>query len=132
MRPLWVEGDAGRLEQVFVNLLLNAANYTNPAGLIRVSLRQDGDEAVVLIQDNGIGIAPETLPHIFEMFGQINTGAANRSHAGLGIGLALVGSIVEMHGGRVQAHSSGLGTGSEFTVRLPTLPAPPATLRAGG
>ena len=130
MRPLWVEGDAGRLEQVFVNLLLNAANYTNPAGLIRVSLRQDGDEAVVLIQDNGIGIAPETLPHIFEMFGQINMGAANRSHAGLGIGLALVGSIVEMHGGRVQAHSSGLGTGSEFTVRLPTLPAPPATLRA--
>ena len=76
IKPLWVEGDAGRLEQVFVNLLLNAANYTNPAGVIRVSVRQDGEEAVVLIQDNGIGIAAETLPHIFDMFGQIDRGSA--------------------------------------------------------
>jgi CheY-like chemotaxis protein len=98
--------------------------------LIRVSVRQDGDEAVVLIQDNGIGIAPEMLPHIFDMFAQVERGSANRSHAGLGIGLALVGSIVEMHGGRVQAQSAGLGTGSEFTIRLPTLPEPPTTRNA--
>lgn len=124
IKPIWVEGDAGRLEQAFVNLLHNAANYTNPSGEIRVSVRQDGDEAVVLVKDNGIGIASESLPRIFEMFGQIDTGT-KRSHAGLGIGLALVGSIVEMHGGRVRAHSAGLGSGSEFTVRLPALAEPP-------
>jgi two-component system CheB/CheR fusion protein len=124
-KPIWVDGDAGRLEQVFVNLLHNAANYTNPTGAIRLSLRQDGEEAIVLVKDNGIGIAAETLPRIFEMFGQIETGA-RRSHAGLGIGLALVVSIVEMHGGRVQAHSAGLDAGSEFTVRLPALAEPPA------
>ena len=76
---------------------------------------------MVLIQDNGVGIAAEMLPHIFEMFSQINADNLKRSHAGLGIGLALVGSLVEMHGGRVQAHSAGLGKGSEFTVRLPAL-----------
>jgi PAS domain S-box-containing protein len=125
MKPIWIEGDASRLEQVFVNLLRNAANYTDPAGLIRVVVKQEADEAVVLVQDNGMGIAAETLPHIFEMFSQINAAHANRSHAGLGIGLALVGSVVEMHGGRVQAHSAGLGKGSEFTVRLPMLVDPP-------
>jgi CheY-like chemotaxis protein len=125
MKPIWVEGDAGRLEQAFVNLLHNAANYTNPGGAIRVSVRQEGDEAVILVKDNGIGIAADMLPRIFEMFGQIDSGA-KRSHAGLGIGLALVGSIIEMHGGRVQASSAGLGGGSEFTVRLPILAEPPA------
>jgi PAS domain S-box-containing protein len=121
MTSIWIDGDAARLEQVFVNLLHNAANYTNPGGLIRVVVKQDGDEAVVLVQDNGVGIAADTLPHIFEMFRQINANNMNRSHAGLGIGLALVGSVVEMHGGRVQAHSAGLGKGSEFTVRLPVV-----------
>jgi PAS domain S-box-containing protein len=125
MKPIWVEGDAGRLEQTFVNLLNNAANYTNPGGAIRVSLRQEADEAVVVVKDNGIGIAAETLPRIFEIFGQIDTGT-KRSHAGLGIGLALVASIIEMHGGRVQAQSAGLGEGSEFTVRLPVLAEQPA------
>jgi PAS domain S-box-containing protein len=121
MKPIWVEGDAARLEQVFVNLLHNAANYTNPAGLIRVVVSQKNDEAEVLIQDNGAGIAAEMLPHIFEMFSQINAADVKRSHAGLGIGLALVGSVLEMHGGRVQAHSAGVGKGSEFIVRLPAL-----------
>jgi signal transduction histidine kinase len=125
MTAIWVDGDAGRLEQVFVNLLHNAANYTNPAGFIRVDVKQEADEAVVVIQDNGVGIASEMLPHIFDMFSQISTPDLKRSHAGLGIGLALVGAVVEMHGGRVQAHSSGLGNGSEFTVRLPALANPP-------
>ena len=121
MKSIWIDGDPARLEQVFVNLLHNAANYTNPGGLIRVIVKQDRDEAVVLVQDNGVGIAADTLPHIFEMFSQINANNINRAHAGLGIGLALVGSVVEMHGGRVQAHSAGLGKGSEFIVHLPAL-----------
>jgi PAS domain S-box-containing protein len=121
MQPIWIDADAGRLEQVLVNLLHNAANYTNPPGLIRVVVKQETDEAVVRIQDNGIGIAAEMLPHIFELFGQVDDGKLSRSHAGLGIGLALAGTVVEMHGGRVQAHSAGLGKGSEFTVRLPAL-----------
>src|SRR5205823_3756017 len=77
--------------------------------------------AVVRVQDNGIGIASETLPHIFEMFSQIDAINKPRSHAGLGIGLALVGAVVAMHGGSVQARSAGLGEGSDFTVRLPAL-----------
>ena len=129
IKPIWINGDAARLEQVFVNLLHNAANYTNPPGLIRVIVKQEADEAVVLIQDNGVGIAAEMLPHIFDMFSQIDSGKLNRSHAGLGIGLALVGSVVEMHGGRVQAHSAGLGKGSEFTVRLPALANAPMRTR---
>jgi PAS domain S-box-containing protein len=126
MKPLWIDADAGRIEQVFVNLLHNAANYTNPSGLVRVVVSQEADEAVVKVQDNGIGIASETLPHIFKMFSQIDAINKPRSHAGLGIGLALVGAVVEMHGGSVQARSAGLGEGSDFTVRLPALGNPPA------
>ena len=119
--PIWIDADAGRIEQVFVNLLNNAANYTNPPGLIQLVVKREADEAVVRIQDNGMGIAHEMLPHIFEMFSQLNSNNLQRSHAGLGIGLALVGTLVEMHGGSVQARSAGLGEGSEFTVRLPAL-----------
>jgi PAS domain S-box-containing protein len=121
LQPIWIDGDAARLEQVFVNLLHNAANYTTPGGLVRVVVKHDEGEAVVQIHDNGVGIAAEKLPHIFEMFNQINAGDIDRSHAGLGIGLALVGSFVEMHGGWVHAQSAGIGKGSEFTVRLPAL-----------
>src|SRR5258705_5369148 len=121
IKPIWIDADAGRMEQVFVNLLHNAVNYTNPLGSIHVVVNQEADEAVVRVQDNGIGIAPETLPHIFEMFSQIDAINKPRSHAGLGIGLALVGAVVEMHGGSVRARSAGLGKGSDFTVRLPTL-----------
>ena len=131
MKPIWIDADAGRMEQVFVNLLHNAANYTNPPGLIRVVVNQEADEVVIRVQDNGIGIAPETLPHIFEMFSQIDGINKPRSHAGLGIGLALVGAVVEMHGGSVQARSAGLGEGSDFTVRLPALAnAPPRVSKA--
>ena len=119
--PIWFDADARRIEQVFVNLLNNAANYTNPPGLIQLVVKREADEAVVRIQDNGMGIAHEMLPHIFEMFSQLNSNNLQRSHAGLGIGLALVGTLVEMHGGSVQARSAGLGEGSEFTVRLPSL-----------
>jgi len=130
MQPIWIDADAGRIEQIFVNLLNNAANYTNPHGLIQLAVKREEGEAVVRIQDNGLGIAPEMLPHIFEMFNQIDDSKLNRSHTGLGIGLALVGTLVEMHGGRVQAHSAGLGKGSEFTVWLPALANAPARVSA--
>ena len=100
------------------NLLTNAAKYTEPGGRIRLIAGREGNEAVLRIQDNGIGIAPDMLPHIFELFVQVDQAAA-RSQGGLGIGLTLVKNLVEMHGGIVEAHSAGLGTGSEFVVRLP-------------
>jgi PAS domain S-box-containing protein len=131
MQPIWIDADAGRMEQVFVNLLNNAANYTDSPGLIQLVVKRENDEAVVRVQDNGVGIAPEMLPHIFEMFSQIDDSKLKRSHTGLGIGLALVGTLVEMHGGRVQAHSSGLGKGSEFTVWLPALAEAPESTSEG-
>ena len=127
MEPIWVDGDPNRLEQIFVNLLNNAAKYTDPAGLIRVSVNREADEAVVRIADTGVGMSPEMLPHIFELFTQVDGSNLGRSRGGLGIGLALVATLVEMHEGRVQAHSAGLGKGSEFVVRLPALANVPAT-----
>ena len=129
MEPIWVVGDPSRLEQIFVNLLNNAAKYTDPGGLIRVSVNRDADEAVVRITDTGVGMSPEMLPHIFELFTQVDGSNLGRSRGGLGIGLALVATLVEMHEGRVQAYSAGLGKGSEFVVRLPAIanvPAPQA------
>lgn len=124
-RFVWVEGDPVRLEQVLVNLLTNAAKYTEPGGTIQLTLVYENDEAVLRIRDTGIGIAPEMLPHIFDLFAQADE-TADRSQGGLGIGLALVRSFVELHGGSVQASSDGLGQGSEFVVRLPALPEIPA------
>ncbi len=118
--PLWVEGDAGRLEQIGVNLLTNAAKYTDTGGLVRMTVARDGDDAVVRVLDNGVGIPPEVLPRIFDLFTQVDT-SLSRSHGGLGIGLALVRTLVEMHGGRVTASSGGLGKGSEFAVKVPVL-----------
>ncbi|WP_254511441.1 hybrid sensor histidine kinase/response regulator [Anatilimnocola floriformis] len=118
--PIWVDADPARMEQVIVNLLNNAAKYTNTGGLIRLSVVQEGGEAVVRVRDNGVGIAPEMLPHIFELFTQVD-GSLGRSYGGLGIGLALARNLVEMHDGRLQAHSAGLGAGCEFTVKLPLL-----------
>ena len=118
--PLWVEGDAGRLEQVAVNLLNNAAKYTDTGGLVRMTVAREGDDAVVRVLDNGVGIPAEMLPRIFDLFTQVD-GSLSRSHGGLGIGLALVRTLVEMHGGRVTATSGGLGNGSEFAVKLPVL-----------
>jgi signal transduction histidine kinase/ActR/RegA family two-component response regulator len=113
-----VEGDAVRLTQVFANLLGNAAKYTEPGGHIWLTTRREQDRAVVSIRDDGIGIAPEQLQSIFEMFTQLDR-SNRRSQGGLGIGLTLVRSLVTMHGGRVEARSAGVGHGSEFVVELP-------------
>jgi len=118
---LEVEGDATRLEQVIVNLISNAAKYTPPGGRIEIGVAREGAEAVLRVRDNGVGIAPEQLPHIFDLFAQADPGVA-RAHGGLGIGLTVVRQLVELHGGRVEAHSDGSGQGAEFVVRLPVLP----------
>ena len=115
--PLLLDADAVRLAQVFSNLLNNAAKYTDAGGRIVLHARREGGEAVVAVRDNGIGIAPRMLPHVFELFMQVDPSV--RSQGGLGIGLALVKSLVGMHGGSVVASSPGLGRGSEFVVRLP-------------
>jgi len=122
-QPLWVYGDAMRLEQVVVNLLNNASKYTNRGGHIWVGLKREGDEAVLRVRDNGIGIAPEMLPRIFDLFTQADR-SLDRSQGGLGIGLSLVQSLITMHGGRVEAQSI-VGEGSEFIVKLPVLLSPP-------
>ncbi|HXO43074.1 MAG TPA: PAS domain S-box protein [Thermoanaerobaculia bacterium] len=122
-QPVWVLADASRLEEVVVNLLNNAAKYTDEGGRIEVSLEHRKDHAVLRISDSGIGIAPELLPCIFDLFTQADR-SLDRSQGGLGIGLNLVQRLVELHGGTVEAHSPGLGRGSEFVVRLATVPAP--------
>ena len=123
--PVWLEADPTRLEQVLTNLLNNAAKYTEPGGLIRLAARAEGDEVVLSVQDTGIGIPPESLETIFDLFMQVDRSPASATQWGLGIGLALVRSLVRMHGGRVYARSEGPGRGSEFVVRLPRLGRPP-------
>jgi len=113
-----VEGDRARLEQIFVNLIQNAAKYTPEGGRIWVKGTSEGPEAVVHIQDSGIGIPHEMLPRIFELFTQVES-SRPQSQGGMGIGLSLVKSLVALHDGSVQVHSDGEGKGSEFTVRLP-------------
>lgn len=121
-------GDPARLAQVFSNLLINAAKYTPPGGRLSLRACMQGDELQVKVSDEGIGIPPEHLPHIFEMFTQIDP-SRDRSQAGLGIGLALSRRLVEMHGGRIVARSDGAGRGSEFLVGLPIV-APPTGVAA--
>ncbi len=116
--PLAIEGDSARLAQVLANLLNNAAKYTDPGGWIRASVEREGEQVVLRIRDSGTGISPEVLPKVFEMFVQDGR-AIDRSQGGLGLGLAIVRSLVELHGGTVSAHSEGVGRGSEFVVRLP-------------
>lgn len=116
--PIWLWADAARLEQVFVNLLSNATKYTDAGGSVKLSVAREESEAVVRIRDSGIGIAPEVLPHVFDLFVQADP-SSRRGNAGLGIGLALVRNLIERHGGLVTVASAGLGHGSEFTVRLP-------------
>ena len=113
-----VVGDPVRLTQVFANLLNNAAKYTNHGGQITISTRRENGEAMVSVRDNGIGIAPNLLSQVFDMFMQVDR-STRRSQGGLGIGLTLVRSLVQMHGGSVEARSEGPGLGSEFIVRLP-------------
>ena len=113
-----LDADAVRLAQVFSNLLINAAKYTDPRGEIHLSACRKGAEIVVSVRDNGIGIDAETMPRLFTMFAQAD-GVHDRTEGGLGVGLALVRGVVALHGGTVSAHSEGLGRGSEFAVRLP-------------
>ncbi|MDY6982176.1 MAG: PAS domain-containing protein, partial [Pseudomonadota bacterium] len=120
--PVWVEGDAARLEQVYANLLDNALKFTPESGTIQVSLRGEGACAVLSVRDNGRGIAPETLPKIFDMFVQ-GDATPGRTQGGLGLGLALVRRLVELHHGSVIADSAGVGHGACFTVSLPLLAA---------
>jgi CheY-like chemotaxis protein len=115
-----VNGDATRLSQALANLLNNAAKYTEPGGRIELKVEREQEQLVFRVRDTGIGIPPDMLPKIFELFIQIDR-SLDRSQGGLGIGLSLVRSVVEMHQGVVQAHSAGLGKGSEFVVRLPLL-----------
>ncbi|MBO9513509.1 MAG: response regulator [Variovorax sp.] len=134
--PLVVRGDAVRLTQVFSNLLNNAAKYSPQPGQVTVVAREEGQEAVVRVSDTGMGIAAEMLSAIFEMFVQVS-GTARAAQGGLGIGLTLVKSLVELHGGRIEAASEGLGRGATFSVRLPlarqALPGvrPPVMARLG-
>jgi signal transduction histidine kinase/ActR/RegA family two-component response regulator len=116
--PIWLDGDATRLAQVFTNLLNNAAKYTEPGGRIAVRLRLDDARAVVDISDTGIGIPSDMLDRVFDMFTQVDT-SLERPQAGLGVGLTLARRIVELHGGTLAAHSAGSGAGSTFTVTLP-------------
>jgi PAS domain S-box-containing protein len=116
--PLPLEADQARLVQVLVNLLNNSAKYTDPGGTIDLLVEREGNEAVVRVRDTGVGIPPDMLPRVFDLFTQVEE-SRDRSQGGLGIGLALVKRLVELHGGTVAAHSAGLGRGSEFVLRLP-------------
>jgi two-component system CheB/CheR fusion protein len=116
--PLWIHGDAARLEQAIGNLLDNASKYSDTGGRIEVIADADVDEIIIEVRDNGIGIPSDVLPHIFELFTQADR-SLDRSQGGLGIGLALVRSLVELHGGRIEARSPGAGQGSRFLVYLP-------------
>ena len=116
--PLKVFGDRMRLSQVFANLLNNSAKYTERGGTILLGAERTDSQVTVCVKDNGVGIPAEVLPQVFEMFTQVNR-SLNRAQGGLGIGLTLVRRIVELHNGTVEAHSEGVGTGSQFTVRLP-------------
>jgi len=118
--PVPLFADPVRLDQIVSNLLNNAAKYTERGGVIRLHAKTHGQEAVIKVRDTGIGIDPKLLPHLFDLFRQAES-SLDRSHGGLGIGLTLVRSLVDMHGGRVEARSDGPGTGAEFVVRLPIL-----------
>ena len=119
-RPLLVDGDKVRLAQVVSNLLTNAAKYTLEGGQIELDVSEDDQQAIIRVRDNGVGIPPEMLPRIFDLFTQVDS-STTRSHGGLGIGLTIAKTLVEMHGGSISASSRGAGCGSEFTVRLPLL-----------
>ena len=122
-QPIWLDADRTRLNQVFTNLLTNAAKYTDDGGEISLNAQTDGTRATIRIVDNGKGIAPDALPHVFDLFMQ----EATDHREGLGIGLKVVRGLVELHGGRVAARSDGIGKGSEFVVTLPVVAATAAT-----
>ena len=118
--PIILDADPVRVEQILVNMLHNAAKYTPEEGEISLTYGREGDQAVIRVVDNGIGIAPEHIHEVFDLFMQVDN-SLERSLGGLGIGLTLVKSLAELHGGTAEAHSAGIGKGSEFVVRLPAL-----------
>jgi PAS domain S-box-containing protein len=119
-----VEADPARVEQIVVNLLTNAAKYTPPGGRIGLTAERQREEAIIRVRDSGMGIVADMLPHVFDLFTQ-SPRALDRAQGGLGIGLTVVHRLVELHGGRIEAHSEGVGKGAEFVVWLPALPAVP-------
>ena len=130
--PLRVFGDSVRLAQIAANIINNAAKYTPPGGRIEIDAARAGDEVVLRVRDNGVGISADMMPRVFDLFAQTD-GQIRLSEGGLGIGLALVRSLVEIHGGRVEARSAGVGRGSEFIVSLPLADrAYPAASRSSG
>ena len=129
--PLWLDADPARLAQVIANLLNNACKFTNRGGRIRLEVERDGGDAVIRVSDNGIGISPEHQGRIFEMFTQVDN-SLERSHDGLGIGLTLVRSLAEQHGGSVSVRSEGPGQGSEFEIRLPLADVAPLAAASAG
>lgn len=127
--PLWVDADVPRLQQVVLNLLTNALKYNRRGGKVWISTSREAEDVVVRVQDTGIGISAQVLPELFELFTRA-PGAEDVAPGGLGVGLALVRQLVELHGGTVQARSAGVGKGAEFSVRLPAAPAPGRESRA--
>ncbi|HEY7171090.1 MAG TPA: ATP-binding protein [Vicinamibacterales bacterium] len=130
-RGLLLRGDPTRLTQVVVNVLSNAAKYTEPRGAIAIEARQRGGQVELHVRDSGIGISADMMPHVFEMFAQERQ-ALDRSHGGLGLGLTIVKSLVELHHGTIEAHSDGVGHGSEFVIRLPAAAVAPAVEPVAG
>lgn len=128
--PVYVDGDLTRLGQAFSNLLNNSAKYAEPGGRIEIEARCTAAQVEIAVRDEGIGISPEVLPYVFEMFRQGDR-SLERSQGGLGVGLTLVRRVVELHGGSVEAHSAGAGQGSEFIVRLPIAEPPCESEPAG-
>lgn len=122
---IYLDADPGRVEQIVSNLLTNAAKYTDPGGRVEVRVGRSGGFAEVRVRDTGMGIAPEILPRVFELFAQAER-TLDRAEGGLGIGLTISRNLAQLHGGSIEARSDGLGKGSEFLVRLPALP--PATV----
>ncbi|WP_425617359.1 response regulator [Anatilimnocola sp. NA78] len=117
-QPLFLDADKVRVSQIISNLLINAAKYTPPSGRIELCIQREATQAVITVRDNGVGIPPEMLTKVFDLFTQVDS-SHTRTHGGLGIGLTLVKTLVEMHGGSIIARSQGVGFGSEFVVRLP-------------
>jgi CheY-like chemotaxis protein len=115
---LFMNGDAMRLQQVVTNLLQNAIKFTAAGGSVGIEIRYGGDSASIIVHDSGVGIAPEFLPNIFDRFSQADA-STRRTYAGLGLGLTIVSTIVELHGGRISVKSEGLNKGAEFVVTLP-------------